>query len=303
MALDLDALKVFVKVAELGSFTRAAEQLRLNKARVSLQVKGLETDLGSQLLSRTTRVVRLTEDGEQLLARAHQLLTEADEVETMFQSSRGLRGRVKVDLPVNLAREVMIPRLPELLSRHPGLELVVSATDRRVDPQREGFDCVLRIGPVGDGSLVGRRLGLMPMMNCASPGYLRKYGVPQRLEDLERHLVVHYASSGAEGTPSFEYPHGGGYREWPMRSVLTVNNVDAYVAGCLAGLGLIQVPKAGRRMTLAVGTLVDVLPELTCAPMPVTLLHTHGRRVPRRVRAVLTWLSEVLAPHIEAIAT
>jgi DNA-binding transcriptional LysR family regulator len=218
----------------------------------------------------------------------------------MFQSSRALRGRVKVDLPVNLAREVIIPRLPELLSRHPGLELVVSATDRRVDAQREGFDCVLRIGPVGDGSLVGRRLGLMPMMNCASPGYLRKYGVPQRLEDLERHLVVHYASSGAEGTPSFEYPQGEGYREWPMRSVLTVNNVDAYVAGCLAGLGLIQVPKAGRRVTLAEGTLVEVLPELTCAPMPVTLLHTHGRRVPRRVRAVMTWLSEVLAPHIEA---
>lgn len=298
MSLDLDALRMFVKVAELASFTRAADQLGMLKARVSLGVKKLEAELGTTLLQRSTRVVRVTPEGEQVLARARRLLADAEEVSAMFQASRALRGRVRIDLPVNIAREVIFPHLPELLARHPDLELTVSTTDRRVEAFREGFDCVLRAGPTVEPGLVGRRLGALPMMNCASPAYLRAHGVPQRLEDLAEHLIVHYSSTLGVEPPSFEYPVDGGYRELPMRSLITVNNVDAYHATCIAGLGIIQVPRIGMLAALAAGTLVEVLPELTCAPLAITLLHTHGRNVPRRVRAVMSWIAEQMAPYL-----
>lgn len=301
MTIDLDALRTFVKVAELASFTQAADQLGLAKARVSLQVKQLEHDLGTQLLQRSTRVVRPTSEGEQLLARAHRLLADADDVGTMFHNARGLRGRVRADLPVSLARQVVIPRLPELFARHPDIELTLSATDRRVDAVREGCDCVLRVGGSGDASLVGRRLGSLQMMNYASPGYLHQRGVPRTLDDLADHLIVHYSPSLGAEPPTFEYPvSGGGYAELPMRSVLTVNSVEAYLAACVAGLGIIQVPRGGMHDRLAAGSLVEVLPDWTCAPMPMWLLHTHGRAAPRRVRAVMAWLAEVVEPFVLA---
>ncbi len=302
MTLDLDALRAFVKVAELQSFTAAAAQLGLGKAKVSLLVQRLEGDLGAKLLARSTRVVRLTGEGEQLIGRARLLLADADDVGAMFQGARSIRGRVRADFPVNLAREVIIPRLPELFARHPELELVLSATDRRVDAFREGFDCVLRVGATVDPNLVGKRLGVMPMTNCASPAYLRAHGVPQRLEDLDRHWLVHYSSTLGGERPTFEYPFEGGYREYPMRSLVTVNSVEAYRAAAIAGLGIVQVPRAGLHQPLAAGALVEVLVDLPCAPLAVSLLHTHGRSAPRRVRAVMSWVSEVMGPTLAPAA-
>jgi DNA-binding transcriptional LysR family regulator len=301
MSLDLcESLRMFVKVAELGSFTRAADHFGVGKARVSLALRALEAELGAPLLTRSTRVVRVTPEGEELLPRARQLVLEADEVGALFRAHRGLRGRVRIDLPATLAREVVIPRVPELLARHPDLELVLSSTDRRLEPREEGFDCVLRVGALGDSQLVSRRLGLLVLINCASPAYLRKHGVPQRLEDLERHFVVHYSSTLSGERPAFEYREGDRYAELPMRSRITVNNTDAYRAACIAGLGIIQAPRQSLGPALAEGSLVEILPELPCAPMPVSLLHTHGRNPPRRVRAVLAWLAECATLHLAA---
>ena len=301
MSVDLESLSIFVKVAELGSFTRAGEHLGMPKARVSLRLKALETELGSPLLQRTTRVVRLTPDGEELLPRARRLVQDADEIGAMFQTGRTLRGRVRIDLPVVFARDLFLPRLPELLARHPELEVLLSTTDRLVDPLREGFDCVLRIGALRDSGLVSRRLGAMRMMNCASPDYVRKHGMPRGLDDLDRHVVVHYSTSFGADTPSFEYTGDDGYHERPMRSVVTVNSADAYFAAGVSGLGIVQAPRARLLPALSTGILVEVLPAFTHAPMPVSLLHTHGRSVPRRVRAMLTWMSEVLTPHLDGL--
>jgi DNA-binding transcriptional LysR family regulator len=225
---------------------------------------------------------------------------DADELGALFRAQRGLRGRVRIDLPTIFAREAIIPRLPELLGRHPELTLVLSSTDRRLEPMQEGFDCVLRVGTLGDSQLVARRLGVLVLANCASPVYLRKYGVPQQLEDLDRHFLVHYSSALGGERPGFEYRSGEGYAEWPMRSRVTVNNTDAYHAACLAGLGIIQAPRQGVQRALAEGTLVEILPEHGGAPMPVSLLHTHGRNPPRRVRAVMSWLAECTAQRLGA---
>ncbi|ACG71830.1 transcriptional regulator, LysR family [Anaeromyxobacter sp. K] len=296
--MNLDALRMFVKVAELASFTRAAEHLGLSKARVSAAVRDLELELGSQLLQRSTRAVRLTTSGEALLARARQLVTEADELAGMFRAPSALGGRVRVDMPQSLARSLFIPRLPALLDAHPNLEVQLSTTDRRVDVIREGFDCVLRIGKLDASGLVARRLGEMPLMNCASPGYLRRHGTPRSLEDLDRHLVVHYASRFGVGAPGFEYQDGARYRERPMRALVTVNSSDSYQAACLAGLGIIQAPRAGVLPGIAAGDLVEVLPQHAAEPLPVSLVHPHGRNVPRHVRLVMGWITELIKAQL-----
>ena len=293
MSLDIDSIRVFVRVAELRSFTHAARQLGMPKARASAHVQKLEAELGAQLLQRSTRLVRVTPEGEQLQRRARGFLAEAEEIGALFQAGRKLRGRVRVALPIVLAREFVIPRIPALLAQHPHLELDISASDRVAPALRDGFDLVLRVGPTTERALVGRRIGELPMMNLASPSYLRQYGTPRSLADLRDHLVVHYA---ADPAPVFEYLDGDAYKELPMRSVLTVDNVDAYVAACVAGLGIVQVPRHGRGR--AEDVLVEILPEFTARPLAVALLHTHGRSVPRRVRAVMTWLTDLVTPTI-----
>lgn len=299
--MDLESLRIFVKVAELGSITQAASQLRLSKASVSVRLRTLEEALNCQLFHRTTRLIRLSAQGEELLPRARRLVAEADEIDTMFLDARALQGRVSVDLPVHLACHQVLPRLSELLERYPKLDLLISGTDRQVEPVREGFDCVVRVGALGDANAVCRRLGALSVVNCASPGYLRHYGTPLCLADLDRHYVVHYQPGLQGARPVFEYRHADRVCEKPMRTLVTVTSTEAYTAAALSGLGIIQAPRMGLLELLADGALQEVLPELTCAPMPVFLLHTHGRRVPQRVRVVLDWLAQLLAPFLSPV--
>lgn len=296
MGLDLADLAVFVRVAELGSFTAAAGQLGLSKARASVAVRRLEARLGAPLLHRTTRTVRATVEGEALLPRARALLRDAEDVDALFREGSA-RGSVRVDLPLRLARDVVVPRLGELLAAHPELELAVSATDRRVEVIREGFDAVVSVGLLRPSGLVATRLGTLSMVNCASPAYLAAHGVPRDVDALDHHWLVHYAPTLGAEPPTFEHLDAAGEAvERVMRARVTVNNSDAFRAACEAGLGIAQTPRIGVAGALAAGTLVEVLPEATACPMPVWLVHPHGRRVPRRVRVVLGWLAEVLGP-------
>ena len=297
--MDLESVRMFVKVAELASFTRVGEHLGMPKSRVSLRVRALEEEIGTRLFHRTTRAVRLTPDGEQFLARAGRLVSDADELGAMFQAPRTLRGRVRMDLPVGFARDVIIPRLPDFLAAHPQLEVLLSTTDRLVELVREGFDCVLRVGALADSGLMAKRLGVLPMVNYAGAGYVRTFGLPRTLEDLDRHYLVHYSPSLGGDEPAFEYRDGDRYRQRPMRSRVTVNTGDAYEAACVAGLGIIQTPRWRRREAVNRGLIVEVLPEFPCEPMPVSLVHGHGRSVPKRVRAVMAWIAELVRPVLD----
>lgn len=167
---NLDALRIFVRVAEMASFTRAAESLGIQKGRASNTVRALEAEIGARLLHRSTRTVQLTEDGHAFYQRAQDLLADAEALQSMFTSEHDvpLRGRLRVDLPSEIARSVLVPALPGFIAMHPELALEVSSTDRRVDLIQEGIDCVLRIGGIVDESLVARRLGSLRMVNAAS---------------------------------------------------------------------------------------------------------------------------------------
>jgi DNA-binding transcriptional LysR family regulator len=297
--MDLGALRIFVKVAELASFTRAAEHLGMTKPRVSTGVQQLESQLGTRLLHRTTRTVRMTPDGEQFFERARELLADADELQTLFERSPSvLRGRLRVDLPNTFARSFVIPRLPEFLAAHPQLEIELSSTDRRVDLVHEGFDCVVRVGALPDSGLVARRLGELRLINCASPAYVREHGMPRTLEDLAHHRLVHYTQALGAAPAGFEYFDGERTRFAPMRGVITVNNTDSYQAACLAGLGLIQAPEVGMRASVAEGQVVEVMPEFRAVPMPVSLLYPNRRNLSKRVQAFMNWLAEVLEPQL-----
>ena len=300
--LELESLRVFAKVAEFASFTRAAEQLGLAKGHVSTSVRALEERIGTRLLQRTTRQVRITPDGERFLDRAKELLAEAEQLDAMFRpAATGLAGRLRIDLPTALARDIVVPRLPEFLAAHPQLEIGLSTTDRRVDLVHEGFDVVLRVGALGDSDLVARPLGHLRMVNAASPAYLREHGTPRTLDDLAGHRVVHYASTLSHAGASWEYrdPEDGTWRTRPMRAAIVVNGTDAYQAAALAGLGLYQAPRTGVSRLVREGRLVEVLRDYTAAPLPVSLLYPNRRHLAPRVQAVLAWLEEIVRPYLD----
>jgi DNA-binding transcriptional LysR family regulator len=295
--MDLESLTIFARVAELASFTQAADQLALPKARVSTAVQTLEAQLGTRLLHRTTRSVRMTPDGEAFYARCKAVLADVDDLGALFQQTpTALRGRLRVDMPTAMAREIVIPRLGEFLASHPLIDIELGSTDRRVDLVHEGFDCVVRVGALGDSELIARPLGHYRMVNCASPAYLAAHGTPTCLDDLDAHWLVHYSSLLGTGSPGWEYVEGHRVRFKPMRGRLTVNNAHAYKAACVAGLGLIQAPAIAPLVDD--GTLVEVLPQFRAAPMPVSLLYAHRGGLSKRLKALMDWLAQVLSPHL-----
>ena len=297
----IEGLQIFVRVAELSSFTQAAEQLALPKARVSTAVQQLEGQLGTRLLHRTTRKVQLTQDGQAFYERCKDLLDDMDELQGMFQQQgpQSLRGRLRVDMPTLIARDQIIPRLPEFLAAHPQLSVEFSSTDRRVDVVREGFDCVLRVGPLADSGLVARPVGQLRQINCASPGYMAQHGTPKTLEDLASHRAIHYVPTLGAKPSGWEYVHEGRVRTLAMPSVLTVNSTEAYQSACVAGLGLIQAPAAGLASLLARGLLVEVMPQHRAPSLPVSLLYANRRNLPQRVQVFMAWVAETLAPYLD----
>lgn len=301
----LDRMQIFARVAELSSFTQAAQVLGLPKASASLAVQQLEAHLGTRLLHRTTRRVQLTQDGQAYYERCKDLLDDVDELQAMFQQPDGtaLRGRVRIDMSTGIARQLVLPALPDLLARHPLLEVELSSTDRRVDLVREGFDCVIRVGPVAEPGLVARPLGLVRVASCASPGYLARKGTPQSLADLAQHDLVHYVSTLGTKSAGFETMGDDGSPQFhPMAGRVTVNSAEAYLGACAAGLGLIQAPLLGVRELIDRGLLVEVLPHHPAPPMPVTLIYPHRRHLPQRVRVVMDWLAAVVQAHLQSEA-
>ena len=301
---DLEPLLIFTRVADMGSFTRAADSLGIRKGRASSAVRLLEEGIGVRLLHRTTRSVRLTEDGRAFHARARDLLADVDDLHSMFAGDHALlRGRLRVDLPTELARTVILPALPGFMAQYPELELELSSTDRQVDPVQEGFDCVLRIGPLGDETLIARALGRLRMVNVASPAYLAHHGVPQSIEDLkhQEHRTIHYSRVLGAKPYGWEYPDGNGsnYATLQLPGALHVNSVQTYEAAGLAGLGLIQAALLGVSHHLESGALVEILQDLRPEPLDMAFVVAHRSNLSRRVRTFMNWTKEVLTPYLD----
>ena len=296
----IHAMQLFIRVAELESFSRAADSMGLPKGSVSRQIQALENGLGTQLLHRTTRRVSLTQDGMVYYERAKDLLTNMEELDGLFlHDPASVSGRIRVDMPANVARNLVIPKLPLFLQQYPGIELELSSSDRLVDVIREGFDCVVRVGTLKDSGLIARPLGRLSVINCASPVYLSRFGYPDGLDDLTSHAMVHYATHLGTRPQGFEYYDGEATHWIKTGGVLTVNSTETYHASALAGLGIIQVPRVGVRDALRAKKLLEILPQYRARPMPVSLIYPHRRNLSRRVHLFMAWLTDIMKAYVD----
>lgn len=294
----IDLLRIFIRVAESGSFTHAADTLQMPRSTVSTAVQELENRLGTRLLARTTRSVRLTDDGRMFQQTALRLLGDFEDAENRFRlHSSQTRGHVKVNLPSRIGRLIVAPALPEFLDRYPGLDIELGMTDRSINLAEDGTDCVLRVGPLQDSSLIGRKLGLLPVFNVASPSYLARHGTPQSPADLSAHQAVLYASPTTGRIEDWEWERDGREDSRPVRGRVTVNSAEGAVACCLAGLGLAQLPAYDVLPHIRRGELVDILPQWRPAPLPMTLLYPHRTHLSRRLEVFTEWLTGLLDTH------
>jgi LysR family transcriptional regulator for bpeEF and oprC len=288
-----EAMKVFTKVVETGSFTQAANLLDLPRASVSVTIQQLEALLKVRLLQRTTRRVSLTPDGATYYENCVRVLADLEQIENAF-SHTGLapQGKLRVDMPAAIGRMVVMPRIHEFHARYPGIELMVGFSDRHVDLIREGVDCVIRVGHLQDSGLVARRVGMRQAVTVASPAYLRRYGTPHAIEDLEHHLAVNYFR-GTGRMMDFSFDQAGEPVTVKMKGHVAVNDALAYLEGGLDGLGIIQAARFLAQPHLESGALVEILPGLRPVPMPVSIVYPHGRHLPLVARAFIDWAAEL----------
>ncbi len=289
-----DAMRVFTRVVEQRSFTAAAQDLGLPRSTATDAVKQLESRLGVRLLQRTTRTVSPTLDGEAYYRRCLAILGDIEDAEAAFAGARP-RGLLRVDVHGTLARHFLMPALPAFLERYPDIELYLGEGDRLVDLVREGIDCVLRVGEPKDTDMVARRVAMLEEATCASPGYLREFGVPQTIDALEGHRMVGFRSSATGALLPLEFMHEGTLRYATPACTVSVAGAETYVAAARLGLGLIQAPRYHLEADFRRGTLVHVLPDYPPAPTPVSLMYPRNRQLSPRVRVFVDWLVKVFA--------
>lgn len=288
----LQAMQVFAHVVDLNGFARAADKLGLPRATVTTIIQGLEAHLGTRLLQRTTRRLSLTADGEIFYDRAQRILADMQEMESAFiDGQRKLSGRLHVDMPTSIGRQVVIPALRAFHTLYPDIELKLGMNDRQIDLVQEGVDCVLRVGELADSSLVARRLGSLSRLTCASPAYLERYGTPRSLDDLARHQAVQFFSPnlGNRAYP-FDFVKDGVGVEIPMKGTIAVNDGDAYVSCGVEGYGLLQPGLFMVLGPLERGELVEILPQHRPAPSPISAVYPHNRQPSPKVRLFVDWV-------------
>ena len=297
----IELFRIFTRVVESASFTRAADTLGLPRSSVSAAVQTLETRLGTRLLHRTTRKVAPTQDGAAFYERCLRLIEDMDEAENLFRrSASDPTGRLRVDLPSRIGRLIVAPALPDFLARYPGIDIDLGMTDRAVHLIEESVDCALRVGPLEDSSLIARPFGTLRLINVASPDYLARYGTPGTPADLAGHFAVNYASPSGGRVEDWEWIEGGAARTVSVAGRVSVNSAEGSIACCLAGLGLIQIPAFDVIDHLKEGRLVEVMPDHSAAPMPMALLYPHRQHLSRRLQVFANWLEGLMREVIAA---
>ncbi len=297
----IELFATFACVVECASFTRAAATLGQPRSSVSAAIRQLEDRLGTRLLHRTTRHVAPTQDGLAFYERCLRLIADVEDAEALFRSTvDGPAGKLRIDVPGRIGRLIIAPALPDFLARYPDIAVELGVTDRAVNLVEGSVDCVLRVGPLSDSSLIARNLGELRLINVASPAYLKRYGTPQSPEELSEHEAVHYASPSTGAVEDWQWLEGERQHSRTMAGRVTVNGAEAYIACCLAGLGLIQIPAYDVAAHLAAGELVEVMPEHRAEPMPVALLYPHRQHLSRRLKVFADWLEPLLKERLFA---
>ncbi|WP_426230140.1 LysR family transcriptional regulator [Pararhizobium sp. DWP3-4] len=288
--MKLDGIASFVAVAESGSISEAARRLRLSKSVVSERLAELERSLGAGLLHRTTRKLTLTEDGTAFLERANRIVQEIEAAASDMAERRGtISGPLRISAPVTFGRMHLGPALYPFLAEHPDLQLTLDLDDRRVDAAADGYDAVVRNGPIADSRLMAWRLAPSRRVLVASPAYLRDNGRPGTIEELEQHRGIFYTN---RGVADWRFPSVGGTVIVRGKMGLGLNNGDMLRDAAIAGLGIALIPMFIVGAEVAAGELetvdIGVQPELEY----IHIAHPDGRRPSVKLRA--------LADHLRA---
>ena len=294
------AMQAFVRVVESGTFTKAADSMTLPKATVTRLIQDLEKELDTKLLNRTTRKVTVTVDGAAYYEQASRLLDEVQELESsMSRAKASPRGKLKVDIPSSLALAVIIPALPDFQARYPDIQLELGVSDRQIDIMTENVDCVIRAGEITDQSLVARRIGEFYLMVCASPAYLKRYGVPQHPRDLNggNHHSIGYVSSRSGKLCSISMSRDGEVVEVAGRHHLSVNDSNAGVTAALAGLGVLHTLPFLVQHHISSGVLEPLFMGWCTETIPIHIVYPPNRHLSNKVRVFVDWIAKLFADH------
>ena len=288
---DLAGLLAFLRVAELGSFVRAADALGLSKAAVSKQVSALERRLGARLLHRTTRRLSLTEAGQAYLRHAQSAFAEARAAEdAVAGTGEVVQGRLRVSVPMSFGVLHVAPHVGAFLVRHPQIDLDLQLDDRPTDLVMESQDLAIRMGRLDASSLVARKISYSRVWLCASPAYLDLRGRPQRPDELSAHDCLHFSLAATGRT--WELRHGEEVVRVALGARLDANSSLALKAAVLAGAGIARIPEFAIADEIRDGRMERVLPHWDIAGLDVHAVMPERRYVPAKVRAFVEFLEE-----------
>lgn len=297
---QLLAIRAFGRVVEAGNFTRAADSLDMPNATISKLVLELEAHLGVKLLQRTTRRVTVPPEGQDYYEKTARVLADLEDIDTSFAVARSKpRGHLRIDVGSSTASDVLIPALPEFLARYPDIRIDLGVSDRSVDLISDSVDCVIRGGPLVESSLVAKAIGHADMVTCASPAYLKRYGVPAYPEELKNgHRLIAYVSTATGRAMPFRFERDGVKSEIKTEHWVGINESNAHVAAGEAGLGIIQTFAYCTRQALQRGELVEVLKEWRPSRFPFHAVYPQNRHLTHRLRVFIDWLAETFPVHL-----
>jgi LysR family transcriptional regulator for bpeEF and oprC len=297
MQHHMQAMKAFVRVVEAGTFTRAAESLRIPKPTVTKLVQELERHLRVKLLNRTTRRVSVTPDGSAYYERVTRLLGDLDDIESsVSHAQKNPLGRLRVDCGAAVASMILLPALPKFFAQYPDIRVELGVSDRPADLIGENIDCVIRGGPLRDSGLVARHIGDLPFMTCATRDYLDRHGTPTHPTDLERgHVIAGYFFAGSGRVRPLEFLRDAHRMDIAPNPRIAVNESTAHLISLRSGIGIGQVLAFMVTHTNARNELVPVLEEWQPPPLPVHLLYPANRHLSTKLRVFVDWVAELFA--------
>ena len=289
----LQAMTMFVAVVDEGSFAGAARKLNVSPPVVTRAVGDLEERLGLRLLTRTTRIVRVTEAGAGYAEDCRRILGEIDEAEEAATGTHSTpRGQITITASVLFGQMYVTPVVKRYLQRYPQVDAACWFVDRVVNLVDEGVDVAVRIGELPDSSLHAVRVGNVRRVICGSPKYLAEHGTPQRPEDLGDHVII--SATGVTPSPQWQLWDGGVSRNYKLRPRMTTNTNESAIAAAVSGFGLTRLMSYQVAQQLESGALKTVLAEFEPAPLPIHVVHREGRSASRKVRAFLDLAIEQL---------
>lgn len=291
---DFSAISSFVRVVEAKSFAAAAAQLGMTPSGVSRAVSRLEEQIGVRLLFRSTRALRLTDDGESFYQRCKDILADLGEaVEALNYARTKPKGKLRVAVNVSVGRAALIPNLAEFEARFPDIRLELSMSDRNIGLIEEGIDCAIRMGELEDSNLIARKLGYFSNVLCASPGYLERHGAPVSIDDLKQHQCINYIypTSGRPYQWQFDTPDGRIALD--IDAHLLINDGESVIQAAIAGLGIIQTPHWLAASAIGYGKLKVIMEDTISTGSPVWIVYPQKKHLSARVQAFIEWVHEL----------